>query len=143
MTARSLRSRRRFAAALVALAIACPAFAQDPAATAAQRAARDWLVHTDALDAKAAWESAGKKFREAMTVEKWGNALRRDRAPRGKFERRTIVRTQFRGEEPGAPPGDYALVVFRTAFANRTSDESVTLERESDGVWRVVGYVIR
>ena len=40
--------------------------------------------------------------------------------------------------------GEYASLVFRTSFANQAdARETVTLERESDGAWRVVGYFIR
>jgi hypothetical protein len=57
---------------------------------------------------------------------------------------RTVVRTTFEKSFPGLPAGDYALLLYRTAFAKQVdSEESVTLEREADGAWRVVGYVIR
>ena len=42
------------------------AVAQDSRATAAQAAARDWLVLTDRGDAQASWDAAGKKFRAAL-----------------------------------------------------------------------------
>jgi hypothetical protein len=36
-----------------------------------------------------------------------------------------------------------ALAQFRTTFAKKTDTrETVTLEHEADGAWRVVGYVI-
>ena len=36
------------------------------------------------------------------------------------------------------------IVVFRTEFAKRsTGIESLTMEREADGKWRVVGYLMR
>ena len=45
---------------------------------------------------------------------------------------------------PGAPDGEYSLLVFRSTFANKTdSRETVTLEREADGNWRVIGYFVR
>jgi hypothetical protein len=44
----------------------------------------------------------------------------------------------------GAPEGEYALIVYRTAYGNRVDTrETVTLERETDGTWRVIGYFIR
>jgi hypothetical protein len=142
MSAANSPRRRRFIAAL-ALAAAAPALAQDPAASAAQSAAREWLALTDALDGKTAWERAAAKFRSSMAIDVWSAALRKERGPRGATARRAVMHTDFRREIPGYPPGDYALVVFRTAFANAESQESVTLEREPDGVWRVVGYLIR
>ena len=142
MSARRSASRRRFVAAL-AFAAAMPSLAQDPNASIVQRAARDWLAYTDTLDSKTAWDRAAAKFRSSMTVNAWSDALRRERTARGKPERRTLVHTEFRRDVPGYPDGDYALVVFRTVFANVEGQESVTLEREPDGIWRVAGYVIR
>jgi hypothetical protein len=147
MSALASRGRRRFAAALAVLAVlalAPPALAQDPRASEAQNAARAWLAYTDALDGPGSWQRAGGKFRDAMPVDRWTDALTKQREPRGKAERRTIVSTQFPRQIPGFEPGDYALVVLRTDFAKRPdSEESVTLQREADGVWRVVGYYIR
>jgi Protein of unknown function (DUF4019) len=53
----------------------------------------------------------------------------------------TTFKTNFAG---AAAEGDYALLLYRTSFANRTdARETVTLEREPDGTWRVIGYFIR
>jgi hypothetical protein len=42
------------------------------------------------------------------------------------------------------PAGDYAVLLFRTAFERQTvAGETVTLEREKDGRWRVIGYFIQ
>ncbi len=143
MTASTSISRRRFAAAFAAFALIAPALAQDPRTTSAQLAARQWLVYTDALDAATSHERAGVKFKNAMTLRVWTTALRRERESRGKVERRTMVNTGFKANIPGQPQGDYVLILFRTQFAKGQGSESVTLEREGDGVWRVVGYVIR
>ena len=143
MNARVSMSRRRFAVAFGAFALIASALAQDPAATVAALAAREWLAYTDSLDAATTWERAGKQFKNAMSVSTWTDALRKAREPRGKIERRAIVRTSFTRSIRGRPDADYALVLFRTAFAKRDAVESITLERESDGVWRVIGYVIR
>ncbi len=54
-----------------------------------------------------------------------------------------MLSTQFTKTFPGAPDGDYALLVFRTSFAKKIdSRETVTLEHEADGAWRVIGYFI-
>jgi hypothetical protein len=144
MIARVSTSRRHFVAALAGLAVATLAIAQDPKASAAQRAAREWLAYSDALDGAASWERAGTKFKDAMPVDRWTEALHKQREPRGKTERRTVMSTEFPRQIPGHEEGDYALIVFRTVFEKRAdSEESLTLQREGDGVWRVVGYYIR
>jgi Protein of unknown function (DUF4019) len=118
--------------------------AQDPAATIAQKAARDWLALTDRGDASASWNAAGKLFQNAITVERWAEGFKKVRSPLGPVAERTMLSTQFTKSFQGAPDGDYALLVFRTNFANKTDGrETVTLQREADGNWRVVGYFIR
>ena len=141
----------RKATPLRALLIACTvmaaafaAHAQDARETAVQTAARDWLALTDRLDAANSLQTAGAKFRAQLTAESWAKALRSAREPLGAAQQRAAVSTAFRKDIPGGPDGNYALLQFRTAFANKSEGhESVTLELESDGVWRVIGYFIR
>ena len=134
----------RVVALLAALIVALPAGAQDARETTVQRAARDWLVLIDRGDYAASWKAAGEKFRTAITAERWASAVTAVREPLGALSQRSILNTNFARTFPGAPEGDYALVVFRTAFAKRTeNDETVTLEHERDGQWRVIGYFIR
>jgi len=136
-------SRRRFAAAFAVCAVIAPSLAQDPRTTSAQLAARQWLTFADSLDAATSHQRSGAKFKTAMPLSAWTAALRRERETRGAVLGRTMVSTGFRGNIPGQPEGDYVLILFRTQFAKGVGSESVTLEREGDGVWRVVGYVIR
>jgi len=66
------------------------------------------------------------------------------RPPLGALSQRAALATQFRKNFPGAPDGEYAIVVFRTTFAKKMdARETLTLEHEADGVWRVIGYFIR
>jgi hypothetical protein len=133
--------------AFVALAIACcaaSAFAQDPNSTTVQSAAREWLALSDADNAAQSFDAAGQQFKRAMSRDGWVAALKKAREPLGKAEQRSVLATTFATSVPGAPDGNYAIVLFRTSFAKKAdAAESVTLERESDGAWRVVGYFIR
>ena len=62
----------------------------------------------------------------------------------GAAKSRTAVKTGFQRTFTGVPDGDYARVGYATSFANNPQGhESVTLEREIDGKWRVVGYFVR
>jgi hypothetical protein len=140
----------RNAPPLRALLVACAlmaafaAHAQDPRETAVQAAARDWLALTDRLDAANSWRTAGAKFRAELAAQPWASQLRSAREPLGAVQQRAGVSTGFRKDIPGRPDGNYALLQFRTAFANKSEGhESVTLELEPDGVWRVIGYFIR
>jgi len=147
MIARMLRGRGEAVRALVAIVclLAGGAFAQDPNSILAQKAAREWLAMTDKVDAAASYDAAGAKFKEAVTGDKWADALQKARGPLGALDQRSILQSSFDKKLPdGGPEGEYALIQYRTAFAKKAdSVETVTLEREKDGVWRVIGYFIR
>ena len=143
--AEGLGGRRRVLVGLlgaVALA-ATPARAQDPRASVVAATAREWLALVDRGDARAARERAGLKFRDAAPEDRWAKALAAQRGPRGAVVQRTLASTRFERSFPGAPEGEYAVLAFRTAFEKQGGGtETVTLEREADGIWRVVGYTI-
>lgn len=143
----AIDARRRALVAALVSAVAVPkiALAQDPRATFVQKVARDWLALADKLDASGTWKAAGSRFQEAINETRWAALLRRERESRGALLQRTAAATTFASELPALPPGGkYAIVRFRTAFANQpTSGEDVTLEQGPDSVWRVIGYVIR
>ena len=137
--------RRAFAtrAAFAASSIAPAVRAQDPRASMAQDAAREWLALADRQDAGATYPAAGAKFREALTPERWSEALKMVREPLGTVIQRTVTSTQLTRSLPGQPEGDYALVAFRTSWTNKSvGRELVSLEYEG-GRWRVIGYVIQ
>ena len=141
----SVQSALRYV--VLTLALACfggVAFSQDPAATTAQRVAREWLALTDAGNAAASWDAAARQFKNAMTRDGWAEALKQARDPLGALTQRSVLSTEFTTSFPGAPDSNYAIVLFRSAFAKKAvAVETVTLERESDDAWRVVGYVVR
>jgi hypothetical protein len=138
--------RRMLLAATCAwvLAWAFPAAAQDPGLTQAKLAALDWLVLADADDAAGTYANASKRFRDTMALDQWAAAMKQARDQFGAAVTRTNIGAQK--QEPGkdVPPGEFAIVAFRTEFVKRsTGIESLTLEREADGKWRVVGYMMR
>lgn len=121
------------------------ALAQDTRTTAVQQAARAFLVATDRDDGNASWQMAGKQFKNAIADVRWTEALHGVRVPLGAVGERALLSTKFTTNFAGAAAeSDYALLLYRTSFANRTdARETVTLEREPDGEWRVIGYFIR
>jgi len=141
------RTRRAFlrAVAIAPLATIAVVRAQDPRAGLAVNAARDWLALVDAADVAGSHARAGSKFRSAVSEKEWLVAYNTERRPRGAVSQRTLYQTQFDTRlAVNADKGDYAHLVFRTSFANQSdARETITLERESDGAWRIVGYSIR
>jgi hypothetical protein len=140
-------SRRAFLRAVpfAVFIVATGARAQDPRASAANAAARDWLALVDRDDVPGSYKAAGAKFRKALGEKEWAAANLKERKPRGAVTARTLFQTALNAKVPESyGPGEYALLGFRTSFAKQLdARETVTLERESDGVWRVIGYFVR
>lgn len=139
------RLLRLFALALgIALVLGTPVRAQDPQAIAAQKAAREFMALTDRGDAAGSWAKAGAQFQRTISAQAWADALKGARPPLGEMIRRTLETSQFSHSFPNMPQGDYALLLFRSSFTNKTDAlERVTLERQSDGNWHVIGYFIQ
>lgn len=138
--------RRAALAALFAMALAgaLPAAAQDPRASEAQAAALAWLALADADDAAATWQQSSRRFREAITQDAWSASLKSARGRFGAVGQRTRQSVQVPAPGKDTPPGEFLVVVFRTGFAQKPQGvETLTMEREADGKWRVVGYLIR
>jgi hypothetical protein len=103
-----------------------------------------WLEVVDRGDARASWEAAGATFRSAVTPESWAKKLGGARGPLGPLTSRAIAVEQFLNGLPGSPPGEYVVQQYHSIFdTTQAVIETVTLVREADGRWRVVGYFIR
>jgi Protein of unknown function (DUF4019) len=103
-----------------------------------------WLDLVDRGDGHASWEAAGSTFRAAVTANAWSDQLGAARGPLGRRSSRTLAVEQFLNGLPGAPPGEYAVQQYHTVFEGlHAVTETLTLVREGDGRWRVVGYFIR
>lgn len=138
------RRRALAVAALLAMALAVPAAAQDPRQNEAVTAARDWLVLLDKHDVKQLYASSGQRFKDGISQDKWAEVAESGRSQYGAVKQRTLVGAQSPPDTPNRPKGEFMTVVFRSDFANRgPGTESITLERESDGKWRVIGYLMK
>lgn len=110
----------------------------------ADQHAAAWLALADDGNAPESWSTAGKAFRGAVTPERWGEQLQAVRGPLGALTSRTLAVEQRLDGLPGAPPGDYIVRQYHTVYGDvRAVVETLTLQREADGAWRVVGYFIR
>lgn len=138
-------SRRRALVALAACAIAVgsPVLAQDPRLSEAHGAGMAWLALVDVDDVAGTYKTAAKRFHDAMPEDRWAQALQAARDKFGKNVRRTIVSTQPSNGTPSTP-GEFVVMIFRAEFEKRPDAvETLTLEREADGRWRVAGYLMR
>jgi Protein of unknown function (DUF4019) len=136
--------RRRLLAAIALSAIALPALAQDPRRNEAIGAARDWLGLLDKHNIKQLYATSGKRFREGISEEKWAAVAESGRQQFGAVKSRTLLGAESPPDTPNRPKGDFMTVIFRADFEKRgVGTESLTLEREADGKWRVIGYLMK
>jgi hypothetical protein len=90
------------------------------------------------------WNEAAELFKNAVKQEQWEQAIQAVRTPLGKLVSRKLKSTSYQTSLPGAPDGQYLVVVFETSFENKKSAiETVTPMMDKDGKWRVSGYYIK
>jgi uncharacterized protein DUF4019 len=114
------------------------------AVAAAQAAASSWLGLVDRGQLGESWDSAASLFRSAVARPAWVSAVRTARNPFEPVGARTLLGASFQTKLPGAPPGEYVVLQYRTkAGGGRTIGETITPMKEPDGRWRVSGYYVR
>jgi hypothetical protein len=140
-----LLSRRSVLVAAGAALASRAAFAQstEEKEAAARLAAQGWLVLLDRKDWGRAWETTAAAFRGKVPLGAWMDAIPKVREPLGAFVERAPAETSYKTSLQGAPDGEYVTVAFASKFANREVAEVVTTVRDSDGKWRVTGYLAR
>lgn len=122
---------------------AITAAAPDPADAAIADAATAWLALIDADRLEASWDAAGGQFRAGLPRDRWPAEVGRVRQPLGALSSRSLQTVTRTETLPGAPAGDYAVLVFRSDFAGKSGAvETVVLAREA-GAWKVNGYFLR
>lgn len=120
-----------------------PAYASQGSDRAAALAALQWLQLLDMADYANSWTQAGAPFKGAVTADEWTRAASGTRGPLGALKERKNRSVRLTRTLPGVPDGDYAVLEFNTAFEKKAQAvETLTLQREADGAWRVVGYFI-
>jgi hypothetical protein len=107
-------------------------------------AAQSWLKQIDSGNYASSWKDASAYFRGALTEKGWVDALNGARKPLGKLVSRKLAKSQNAQSLPGAPDGNYAVMLFDTSFENKKSAvETVTFMQEKDGKWKAAGYYIK
>lgn len=116
--------------------------AQDAASEApAKAAALQWLALSDAGNYAATWEQAGKSLKDQVSRSKWQSVMQNERAPLGGLKARQFKRATFMKQVTGLPDGEYCELEFNATFERPAAlVEAVGMQKDSDGVWRVIGY---
>lgn len=116
---------------------------QDAAKKAATSAAQAWLALVDKGDSAESWKTGAHSFKNALSQEQWGQALRAARIPLGKTLSRKLLSQSYETSLTGAPDGEYVVIQYDASFeGKKVATETVTPVLDSDGVWRVSGYNI-
>lgn len=126
------------------LMLMAPLLASADETEAAVNAGIHWLRKVDAAEHQQAYAEASNLMRSAVNFETWQKAIRDARGPLGVVSKRELVFRSLELSMPSLPGGEYAKLRFRTDFAGRSAvTEHVTMMREADGSWRVIGYFIQ
>ena len=132
------------ASALVVVLSLTGARAQEPDTKAARAAVDSWLSLIDAADYAKSWDESATFFKNAITSEKWQAAVKTARSQFGAFKSRTLKSATTATTLPGAPDGEYVVFDFDAVYERKAAAaERVTVVREKDGRWRVVGYFVK
>lgn len=103
-----------------------------------------WLHLIDDGNYSESWSETAGFFRKSVSQERWTRLLASSRKPFGKVITRTLLSREFMTSLPGAPDGEYVIIIFRTVFRNKKQAvETITPMKDVDGKWRVSGYYIK
>jgi hypothetical protein len=106
-------------------------------------ASKTWLAVVDAGHYPESWKTAAELFQQGVSEPKWDGMVMSIRDQMGPLTSREFQAAELTKTLPGVPDGDYAIVRFQTAFANKADAiESITLVLEH-GKWKVGGYFIK
>ena len=87
------------------------------------------------------YAEASTVLREQVSKEEWVAHVSGRRDPLGKLDERSEGSSEYHESLPDAPPGEYVIFTFDSAYENNQhTAEVVAVAKGSDGVWRVVGY---
>ena len=118
--------------------------ADQAAVEQATKAADAWLKLVDAGDYAASYKQTSSLFQEQVSEAKWIQKAGAARKPLGPLVSRRIKAAQYETTLPGAPDGQYVVILYDTSFAHKKSAiETVVPMLDKDGKWHVSGYYIR
>lgn len=109
----------------------------------AVEAASSWLGIIDADNFAESWDETASLFKRLLSRDQWVSMLDGVRTPLGALVGRELESTTAETTLPGAPDGNYWIIVFNTRFANKASAVETLVMIDEEGKWLPVGYYIR
>jgi hypothetical protein len=117
--------------------------AQDSGTTPAQISVQTWLALIDTRNYAASWETAAASFRRVVPRETWSVTIDEVRVQLGPIKAR-VLKSATPEKPPGALQGEYIVFRFDTTFERGPAFiEVVAALKETDGTWRVAGYLVK
>lgn len=105
-----------------------------------------WLALVDAGEFEECWASGSAALQTSASPEELKARINAGREKFRPMGARSLVRIQELRNPPGAPPGDYVMLQYRTEASGgrtvMTVIETVVPRREGDA-WRVAAYFIQ
>ena len=110
---------------------------------AVRKAADKWLALVDAAKYKDAYKQASQHTRAQASAEEWEPQIRAMREAAGAMKERDFTNAKPTKSMAGAPDGEYMLLEFSTAFANKAKAVETLMMSREGGTWKAAGYFIR
>lgn len=135
--------KRLFAVMLIVLFASGICFGASPEKKA-KIAAKNWLELVDAKNYAKSYDDAASFFKVMVKKDDWINTLTGLRSMLRGVVSRQLVSTKFETKIPGAPDGEYVILVYKTKFEKKENAQEVVVPMlDPDGKWRVSGYYIK
>lgn len=107
-------------------------------------AARNWLELIDGKNYAKSYDDAASFFKAMVKKDDWIGTLGNLRSMLGPVESRQLVSKKYETKMPGAPDGEYVILVYKTRFGKKSGAQEVVVPMlDQDGKWRVSGYYIK
>lgn len=150
-SSRALHSHLGLACFLLIIAVCCvqdaraderPAAADLRKLIPALSATEEFLRLVDAGAYRETWNTVAPVVRTQTLVGAWTTALANARRGLGRRGHSELRGSRETNKVPGAPPGDFVVLLLSTSFDAGRAEETVTLMRV-DQKWLVAGYFVR
>ena len=106
--------------------------------------AEHWLQLIDEEKYGESWEETSTLFKGQVTKDQWVATISSLKSSFGKTISRKLFETHYRTTLPGAPDGEYVVILFKTKFENKDNAiETITPMKNKDDSWHVSGYFIK
>jgi Protein of unknown function (DUF4019) len=102
-----------------------------------------WLALIDSGKYMESWSESSTLFRTQLPAQKWAEMAGSVRGSLGAKKSRKLKSVNFAKTLPGVPDGNYAVIQFDAAFANKANAVETLTVMEDAGQWRAAGYFIK